>query len=186
MTKSIHRAILEYQHSQHGVTFSPKSPLDLRVRSVVFRDNEDHCKVNNSPLRSRKRDEKQIQEKNLTVASFIKSNTIDSSSRLETVYEQEKDTNTEIIGDVISNQDKIIKMSIIQKNVATEVLEPIRETPMPVSRNLTTEKLNGDEHDADIWYTPKEYIQSKVIKNIEVYSLHHTHCHVYINYHSFS
>lgn len=44
MTKSIHRAILEYQHSQNGVITTPKSPLDLRVKSVNRDTTENiHC-----------------------------------------------------------------------------------------------------------------------------------------------
>lgn len=167
MTKSIHRAILEYQHSQHGVAISPKSPLDLRVRSAVYRVNKDHSK-------SMKCEEKSLKfHHDRSVSSAIKSNSIDSNSRLETVYEQEKDsnTNTEKSEHSIDINRKVVEVSIERSKVsATDLLEQIQETPVLVSRKFSGEKLNGvDEYvDPDVWYTPKEYVQSKLIENIEV------------------
>lgn len=95
MTKSIHRAILEYQHSQIGGVLSPKSPLDLRVRSTVTRDATEKC----------------------------------------------------------------------SEGEGSAVKSPMPHQPM--SSILHEEKLNGAD-DMEVWFTPKEYVQSKVIENIEV------------------
>lgn len=88
MTKSIHRAILEYQNTQHGIAVSPKSPLDLRVRGRDISKMENHssktikkCVEKLSP--------KFIDKSSISTSIVVKSNSLDSNSRhssLETVY----------------------------------------------------------------------------------------------------
>lgn len=177
MTKSIHRAILEYQHSHNGSSIgSPKSPLDLRVRrNVSFGEK--------SPSRNGKTDDKSTKIDNdnrSTSTALIKSNSLDSNSRLsplETVYEQEKDANDVEaadgfeLGNCISSSYEVIEVTNEKQafvhGPASDA--PISETPVLVSRKLSAERIGATEHfDGDVWYTPKEFVQSKIVENIEV------------------
>lgn len=126
MTKSIHRAILEYQ--QCGTVLSPRSPLDLRTSLVIRRD------VKDSPE--------------------ITSNSTDPKANLKlaTVYEQTKDD-----ADDENDSDENKIMDVIPHSV-----EAIKETPIPVSRKLSTEKNSGS--DGEVWFTPKEPSPRKAIE----------------------
>lgn len=176
MTKSIHRAILEYQHSHNGSSIgSPKSPLDLRVRRNVSYGEK-------SPSRNEKTNDKSTKiddDNRSTSTALIKSNSLDSNSRLsplETVYEQEKDANVESIngfelGNCISSSYEVIEVTnenqAFVHGPASDA--PISETPILVSRKLSAERIGATEHlDRDVWYTPKEFLQSKIVENIEV------------------
>lgn len=162
MTKSIHRAILEYQqHTHNGVgSASPKSPLDLRVR-----------KNTESPSRIAKNSHKSSN----SGENIIRSNSLDSNLRLsplETVYEQDKDTGDDVeYENVISKNYDIIEVSNEHHVIANGPMSsnPIGETPVLVSRKLSVERTtNVEPFDGDIWYTPKECVQSKIVENIEV------------------
>lgn len=164
MTKSIHRAILEY-HTHSGVgNGSPKSPLDLRVRKNV-------SYTEMSPSQSAKTTDKLFKfGENIT-----RSNSMDSNSRhslLETVYEQDKDTVDDFdYGNVISKNNDIIEVSNGNHVIANGPMssDPIVETPVLVSRKLSAERMTNEEScDSDVWYTPKEFVQSKIVENIEV------------------
>lgn len=177
MTKSIHRAILEYQQSHHPAPSSPKSPLDLRVRSTITRNSKD---INQSTNKNYQQSSKSIEHSHISPSKIFKSNSLDSNSRtsaLETVYEQEKDAKTDEQdisrhgNDVTSNSYAIVEVSadneiIVNGPIASDL---IGETPVLVSRKLSSEKLCAvDNCDSEIWYTPKEYVQSRVVENIEV------------------
>lgn len=177
MTKSIHRAILEYQQSHHPAPSSPRSPLDLRVRSTITRNSKD---INQSINKNYQQSSKSIEHNHISPSKVFKSNSLDSNSRtsaLETVYEQEKDAKTDEPdisshgNGVTSNSYAIVEVSadneiIINGPIASDL---IGETPVSVSRKLSSEKLCAvDNYDSEIWYTPKEYVQSRVVENIEV------------------
>lgn len=179
MTKTIHRAILEYQHTHSSVGgASPKSPLDLRVRKMDSSTEMNPSKIAKADKSVDKADKslKNGDENRLMSASAVnKSNSFDTNGRispLETVYEQEKDAIDDIEHDnYISNSYAIIEVLNESKAVIDAPIssEPISETPVLVSRKLSAERLSNDERfDGDIWYTPKEFVQSKVIENIEV------------------
>lgn len=172
MTKSIHRAILEYQHSQHGAMLSPKSPLDLRVRPTII------ATVNTRGTESKTKQLTQVEiaDKNrMTTSSIHKSNSMECrTSALETVYEQDKDSNAAdpaIDGFDQNNYVQIVEQSNHDHSIVNELLtsEPIGETPVLVSQKLSNEKFGTtDNGDHEVWYTPKEFVQTKIIENIEV------------------
>lgn len=176
MTKSIHRAILEYQHTHNGTSIgSPKSPLDLRVRRTVSFGEKSPSKHGKTADKSNR-----IADNNRSSSAIIKSNSLDSNSKLmplETVYEQEKDGTVDAVdgseyGNCISSSYEVIEVT--NENQAITHLsapddQPIGETPVLVSRKLSAERISGTENlDRDVWYTPKEFVQSKFIENIEV------------------
>lgn len=173
MTKSIHRAILEYQHSHHGAIVSPKSPLDLRVRASVLREGNGHnSKTENLAPKS-------ADKSRASSTSIVsKADSVESKvSPLETVYEQEKDANAYESEDfdygnyVTHDAFDVIKNANPEQSIVNELLsaDPIGETPVLVSRKLSNEKIGGaDKSNREIWYTPKEFVQARVIENIEV------------------
>ncbi|XP_055306075.1 mitosis initiation protein fs(1)Ya isoform X2 [Sitodiplosis mosellana] len=157
MTKSIHRAILEYQHSQHGTVLSPKSPLDLRVRSTSSRDTS-----KTEHLAS-----KSIEKSRISMSAVLKTNSMESrTSALETVYEQEKDANTDAPNCFDhENYVEIVEHTNDNHSIVNELMtsEPIGETPVLVSRKLSSEKIGStDGGDHEVWYTPKEFVQTKI------------------------
>lgn len=173
MTKSIHRAILEYQHTQGLGGASPKSPLDLRVRAAIYRGR------NGTPINGKclikteeRHDKSSSTTTKTTVTTTTITNTQDHSSRintLETVYEQEKDTNSEAHEPIESRS--LVRYVGTKKDMSLERLtcDPIAETPNMLSHKKSIETMGGSENcDNDIWYTPKEYIQTNMIENIEV------------------
>lgn len=172
MTKSIHRAILEYQNSQHGIAVSPKSPLDLRVRG------RDISKVENDSLKTTKCDERSSKSC-ISTSLIIKSDSLESNSilsPLETVYEQDRDANAESSECYereccFSSNYEIVEYSNHDQSVVNEPSIPvsIQETPVLVSRKLSGEIISDDNNvDPEIWYTPKEYLQTEVIENMDV------------------
>lgn len=183
MTKSIHRAILQYQHSQHGIAMSPKSPLDLRVRATISRDDKDVPNVKNCLSKMIKTEEKLpiVDDNNIISTSIvIKSNSVDSNSRLsplETVYEQDKDTNVEALEcceheSYVSNYETVE----VSCNINEPVSDSIKETPVLASRKLSSEIMcDSDNVCSEVWYTPKEYVETKVIENIEVCKVFNFH-----------
>lgn len=168
MTKSIHRAILEYHHSQNGSLISPKSPLDLRVRSAVIRDTTE--KIHCEGVRDDNKSRMSVGKYPIAPSGIIKSYSFDSNSKLETVYEQAKDVNSktsecfECKKNVDDINYEIVEISNEQSIVHGSV-DVIGETPVLVSRKLSAE--NG-ANDPEVWFTPKEYTQSKVVENVEV------------------
>lgn len=171
MTKSIHRAILEYQHSQHGAMLSPKSPLDLRVRPTIV------AAVNTRDTESKTEQLAPVglpDKRSLSTSAVLKSNSMECrTGALETVYEQEKDSNVADPATDAFDQQNFVQI-VEQSNdhsIVNELLtaEPIGETPVLVSRKLSSEKIStADNGDHEVWYTPKEFVQTKVIENIEV------------------
>lgn len=151
MTKSIHRAILEYQHS-HGQPSSPKSPLDLRIR--VGRNKDETKLVKDSPQKI-----DNSRSSSQTVRSAEHSHGRGNTSPLETVYEQEKESF--VSGSTNKNYSNLQIIEVTSNN-------EIAETPVLISRKLSTEQFGVDNFDKEIWFTPKEYVQSKVIENLEV------------------
>lgn len=145
MTKSIHRAILEYQHAHNGPVMSPRSPLDLRTSFVVRREIV-------SP-----KSPKAIEHGHI-------------GTKLETVLEQNKDTNDdenkENDGGVVSSGGNDAKHNDTIDIVSSEAV-PIKETPIAVSRKLSTEKLVSSS-DSEIWFTPKEVTQPTVTDEVSV------------------
>ncbi|XP_031623405.1 mitosis initiation protein fs(1)Ya isoform X4 [Contarinia nasturtii] len=82
MTKSIHRAILEYQNSQHGIAVSPKSPLDLRMRGrEILKMENTSSKTIYTPKVSKKR---------ATVRRFDDDNEEEYAPDLENEFETHK------------------------------------------------------------------------------------------------
>lgn len=138
MTKSIHRAILEYQNTYNGPMPSPRSPLDLRTSFVIRRE-----------VRSPDESSKAIENGHI-------------GAKLETVLEQSKDSkddeNKENNGDIISSENVAKHNDTIHIGSCEDI--PIKETPIAVSRKLSTEKLVSSSDD-EIWFTPKEIIQPK-------------------------
>lgn len=160
MAKSIHRAILEYQHTQNRCVSSPKSPLDLRVRAAISRGRGGGG--GGTPVKCQMKTEHRL-DKSLNIdgnshsASVTTTTTITTTitnkqdskapNTLETVYEHEKNH----IFDTLDNNE--------QNNV---------DTPMLLSRKKCIESANGSTSENDVWYTPKEYVQTNVIENVEV------------------
>lgn len=140
MTKSIHRAILEYQHAHNGPIMSPRSPLDLRTSFVIRRE------FGSPPAKS----SKPIENGHIDI-------------KLETVLEQIKDSkddeNKENNGGVVSSGNNAKHNVTIDIGSCEDV--PIKETPIAVPRKLSTEKLVSSS-DGEIWFTPKEITQPKV------------------------
>lgn len=182
MTKSIHRAILEYQ-THHGAPGSPKSPLDLRVRAAVTREpptKDDKDQKSQSTEKIHHHHQHQLNRSNTSPAAILQSNSLESmvrASPLETVYEQEKDANTDELDNYersrgnASNSYAIVELTDDNQVIinGASASDPIGDTPVLVSRKLSSEKISiVDHYDGDIWYTPKECVQSKVIENIEV------------------
>lgn len=167
MTKSIHRAILEYQHSQNVSVITPKSPLDLRVRSTVIRDTteKNHC----DGERGSDKSTMSCGKYNIASLGTVKSHSVELNSKLETVYEQAKDVDSKTPENFDCKNDDDINYEIVkisnEQSIVHESLEAIGETPVLVSRKLSEE--NG-ANDPEVWFTPKEYSQSKVFENIEV------------------
>lgn len=171
MTKSIHRAILEYQSHHGSAPGSPKSPLDLRVRTTITRDSKDVPKDSNDQS-ANKIHQQPSKIRGSNSSWNIVSNGVDKSNSksgiLETVYEQEKDAKSDDHDDdITSDSYAIIKLTDdSQVIVGPSTSEPISETPILVTRKISSEKLCTV--DKEVWYTPKEFVQSKVIENIEV------------------
>lgn len=184
MTKSIHRAILEYQQSNNESTGSPKSPLDLRVRTSVIRSSSKDCQKQPNDSSAEKIHQKSIKSanrSNFSSSAVAKSNSLESNSKmspLETVYEQEKDARADELDgcdhgnvDVVSNSYAVVAFTNDKQIIfnGPSGCEPIGETPVLVSRKSSSEKISSTNHfDNEIWYTPKEFVQSKVVENIEV------------------
>lgn len=150
MTKSIQRAILEYQ--QHTIA-SPKSPLDLRVSTVMRRNSK--C------LQSVYSPEQEHSEclSMITNEENIQPSRINSKfGSLETVYEQIKGVNVEP-----SDEQKCFQTE------ATDKLHSHDNQSSAVSLRESNE-LHGsrDLNESDIWYTPKEYPLITPNANIEV------------------
>lgn len=178
MTKSIHRAILEYQHTQSlSGTVSPKSPLDLRVRAAGRNGTPVKClmkteqrldqsvKINSNGCASAS------MSSSTTTTTTVRTtlmNTQDHGSRLpntlETVYEQEKDANSETFEQIESKCGK--NANVLD---GPSKCEPIAETPIPLSRRKSSDTTDASENsDSEVWYTPKEFIQTDLIEKIEV------------------
>lgn len=153
MTKSIQRAILEYQ--QHTIT-SPKSPLDLRVNTVMRRNSK--CLQS---VYSPESDHSVTNEENIQPLS---TNTKINSrfGSLETVYEQIKGVNVESCDE--------------QKYVGTEETDKMQSYGNQTSAILLRESNelyeSRDLNGSDIWYTPKEYPMIAPNANIEVKNSH--------------
>lgn len=153
MTKSIQRAILEYQ--QHTIT-SPKSPLDLRVNTVMRRNSK--CLQS---VYSPESDHSVTNEENIQPLST--NNKINSRfGSLETVYEQIKGVNVESCDE--------------QKYVGTEETDKMQSYGNQTSAILLRESNelyeSRDLNGSDIWYTPKEYPMIAPNANIEVKNSH--------------
>lgn len=187
MTKSIHRAILEYQHTQSLHAVSPKSPLDLRMQQAIYRSR------NRTPVKCLMKTEQQHLDKSLgnsqytstsmsssssaktttttttTVTTTVKNAQGNHSSRpsntLETVYEQEKDAHSETSEHIESNNGQQLES---RSDGPPSKCDPIVETPIPLSRRKCIDPEESQSFDNDIWYTPKESIQTDVTENIEV------------------
>lgn len=190
MTKSIHRAILEYQHTQSLNAASPKSPLDLRMQQAIYRSR------NRTPVKCLVKTEQHIDKSmrvngngrsmstsmsslsttatttvTTTVATTIKNAQGNQSSRLpntlETVYEHEKDVNSETFEHIESNNGGTDNLL----DGLPSKCDPIVETPILVSRRSCINTPDRSENvDSEVWYTPKEFVQTDVIENIEVSS----------------
>lgn len=172
MAKSIHRAIIEYQSP-----LDPKSPLDLRVRAAIYRDSRSLSTGEKGSSKSGMCIDKTLKTDDSyhkSSSAVFKSSSSDSNSRLsplETVYEQEKDTNTEtpddlVHGNCVNTNYEAIEVSNVNNAIS---IAPIGETPILVSRKLSTERFCGaDYSDNEVWYTPKEFVQSRMVENIEV------------------
>lgn len=198
MTKSIHRAILEYQHTQSLSAASPKSPLDLRMQQAIYRSR------NRTPVRCLMKSEQHI-DKSLrvngnsrststskstststsmsssattatttvtttTVATTIKNAQGNQSSRLpntlETVYEHEKDANSETFEHRKANNGEMDHLL----DALPSTCDAIVETPILLSRRscLNTPENGSENVDSEVWYTPNEFIQTDVIENFAV------------------
>lgn len=173
MTKSIHRAILEYQHTQSVCGLSPKSPLDLRVRTAIYRGR------GGTPVKCLMETEQRL-DKSLKIdangQSVTTTTTITTTitnkqeqsarqpSTLETVYEQDKDPHA----DTHDNNEHAISEMGANDNVANgpSTSDAIAVTPILLSRRKSMETFDGA--DSEIWYTPKEFVQTNLIENIEV------------------
>lgn len=150
MTKSIQRAILEYQ--QHTIT-SPKSPLDLRVSTVMRRNSK--CLQSVYSPESEHSDCLSM----ITNEENIQPSRINSKfGSLETVYEQIKGVNVELCDD--------------QKCFQTEATDKLQshDNQSSVVSLRESNELHGsrDLNESDIWYTPKEYPLITPNANIEV------------------
>lgn len=176
MTKSIHRAILEF-HSQNAIVLSPKSPLDLRVRPSI-REARNGEKNASAALNGGGGHSPKMCEQNRHL-SLMRSNSLDSNARmspLETVYEQDRDATGELSDNAehdvdISSNCKILEISSDNQVIVTglSASDPISDTPVAVSRKLSTELKSGIvQNDGDTWYTPKQFMHANVIENIEV------------------
>lgn len=145
MTKSIHRAILEYQHAQCGTAVvSPRSPLDLRTSFVIRRDTSKN--TSGVFVLSPESEEKEISPK--------------VRSKLETVYENGKDGNDE--------QKEIDEKQNTTIAVVQEDIHAIKETPVAISRKLSAEKIDsGGCGNGEVWFTPKEVVPSTKMIEIE-------------------
>lgn len=184
MTKSFHRAILEYQHTQSMCAVSPKSPLDLRVRAAIYRGRNGtpvkcFMKTEQHRDKSLKTDSNGHTSASLSsstmsttttttkVTTTVMNTTQDHSSRLpntlETVYEQEKDANSETLEHIESNgeNDGVLNGPLNCDSIA--------ETPILLAHRKSIDTTDGSENfDNEIWYTPKETIQTDLMENIEV------------------
>lgn len=83
---------------------------------------------------------------------------------LETVYEQERDTIPEI-------SESIEQKSLMRYKASdgSSSYDPIAQTPISLSRRMSIETMNGSEnYDNEVWYTPREYMPTNLIENIEV------------------
>lgn len=182
MTKSIHRAILEYQHSQSICATSPKSPLDLRVRAAISRGRS------GTPVKCQMKTEHRFDEsltvdgnnhhQSLTTTTTTVTTTITNkqevssklTNTLETVYEQEKDP----IADASENNEhkSMVPYNEEKNDIVSNGLSPIDSgtvTPVMQTRKKINKPLNDTPNaDSDVWYTPKEYAQTNVIENNEV------------------
>lgn len=154
MTKSIHRAILEYQETHNVGISSPKSPLDLRVRKIHISDRE-------NGLFDRHNIDKSIKISN---HHEISAKTVTRFGSLETVYEQEKTNFIKSNNEIAANNDNQVLA------IEPTAHDPIAETPVSLLRKSSTVYIGeaDEDFDNDIWYTPKEFTQSNVIENIEV------------------
>lgn len=183
MTKSIHRAILEYQHTQSMCASSPKSPLDLRVRAAIYRGR------GVTPVKCLMKTEQRLNKSlkidgnshssSLTTTTTVTTtitNEQDHCARqpntLETVYEQEKDSHSDTHQN--SEQTSLVRYKAISENgkndsVASSSSGPIAVTPILLSHRKSIETTDGSENcDNEIWYTPQEFVQTNVIENIQV------------------
>lgn len=149
MAKSIHRAILQYQHS-HGGAQSPISPLDLRVRSALSRGLKcprANCSPNTgcdkcSPTSNAKR---------------IHAITVKPHS-LDTVFEQVKHI------DGIPGASTGVSRADGSRNNSLEAT-PLNTHKKPPN-DLDLNRTHNDND--DIWHTPNEFPKIPAIDNTEV------------------
>lgn len=142
MTKSIHRAIKEYQHANNGSMMSPRSPLDLRTSFVIRREIGS---PNKSPKLSKSpKSPKTIENGN-------------NGTKLKIIMEQIKDSNDNENKE--NNDGAVSSVNIAKHNDSIDIgackTMPIEETPIAISRKLSNEKLVSSS-DGEIWHTPKE------------------------------
>lgn len=187
MTKSIHRAILEYQHTQSLNAASPKSPLDLRMQQAIYRSR------NRTPVKCLVKSDQQIDKSaringksrsmstsmssssttatttvtTTTVATTIKNAQSNQSSRLpntlETLYEHEKDANSVTFEFNESNKGETDDLP----DALPSKCDAIFKTPTSRRTCISTPD-DAEKIDSEVWYTPNEFIQSNVIENVEV------------------
>lgn len=149
MTKSIHRAILQYQHSQCGVV-SPRSPLDLRVRSSLLRGLKHTCSPNKSGCN---KCSPATKAKRMHVIATKQTTTIRS---LDTVYEQVKHGDGNAREKIVCSSAKETVQHVTKNNKH----ESIEATPLSAARtpsnefNQCTELMTDND---EVWHTPNEF-----------------------------
>lgn len=71
--------------------------------------------------------------------------------------------------EVLSNDQSVVNEPLLTS-------ESIKETPVLVSRKLSSEKITKEfkNYDTEVWFTPKEFVQTntKVVENIDVRIIH--------------
>lgn len=155
MTKSIHRAILQYQHSQCGIE-SPRSPLDLRVRSSLMRGPKHTC----SPKSGCNKCSPATRSKRLQVISTKQSTTIRS---LDTVYEQVKRADGKAREKQVGTSSEEVN-EMVANNKEHNAIEA---TPISTARNQLLEfnQCNELPDNDEIWHTPNEFIKGSTDDN---------------------
>lgn len=155
MAKTIHRAILQYQHS-HGGAQSPISPLDLRVRSALSRGPKcprascspntgcDKCTPDSNAKRGHA----------MTARPHC----------LDTVFEQVK----HIDGSPAKNELKNAPTAASRASGGRDNL--IEATPINTHKKPPNDLDICSTHNDndDIWHTPNEFPKIPTIDNTEV------------------
>lgn len=156
MTKSIHRAILEYQHSQCGV-LSPRSPLDLRVRSALARGP----KCTRLNCSSKSRCNKCLPESTGKRVRLVSTKQSEMICSFDTVYKQVEPGNGSHHNSFTSSTPDICD--------ANKHANAIPTTPPRAIRNQLENVQHGELADgAEVWHTPSEHPIMPPIDNAEV------------------